>query len=57
MTDRTVPHDEDARCDNCGATGAFDMYGDMLCDECVSDVLGEIEDANDDEELLDEGDD
>lgn len=32
---RTVPYEEDAICDGCGAKGASDFMGDYLCEKCV----------------------
>ena len=26
---------EDEKCDNCGEIGAFDIYGDYLCSDCL----------------------
>jgi hypothetical protein len=42
MSDRTVPYDENAICDNCGKKGAHDFMGDYLCDDCITDD-GEID--------------
>ena len=32
---RDVPYDPDDICDECGAKGAFDFMGDLLCPKCV----------------------
>lgn len=37
MSDRTVPFDPDERCDVCGAKGAHDFMGDLLCAEHTDD--------------------
>lgn len=45
MSDRTIPFDERAICDDCGALGALDFMGDCLCPECArSAVFEETED-------------
>ena len=33
--DRTVPFNEDERCDNCHNFGVWDFMGDYLCQECI----------------------
>ena len=33
--DREFPFDENAICDACGKKGAFDIYGDFLCELCL----------------------
>ena len=35
MGDRTVDLDPNATCDNCGARGAYDFYGDLICPGCI----------------------
>jgi len=32
---RDVPFNKDAKCDECGKTGAYDFMGDLLCPECA----------------------
>lgn len=32
---KDVPFEADNICDECGALGAFDFYGDCLCPKCV----------------------
>ena len=32
---RQVPFEPNAVCDSCGAKGAFDFMGDMLCGRCA----------------------
>ena len=32
---REVEYEDMLRCDNCGNRGAFDFYGDCLCDDCL----------------------
>lgn len=39
MGDRTVPFEEDAICDSCGQTGAFDFMGDYYCAECTKSLV------------------
>ena len=34
-TGREVPFDEGAKCDECGAQGAFDFMGDFYCMPCL----------------------
>lgn len=31
-----VPFKPDAKCDGCGATGAYDFYGDYYCESCCA---------------------
>ena len=31
---RTVPFDEEEKCDICGKKGAYDFMGDLICPEC-----------------------
>ncbi len=33
---RNVPFDKSAKCDECGAVGAFDFMGDYYCPKCLS---------------------
>lgn len=33
---KDVPFDPQARCDDCGALGAYDFYGDNACEACSS---------------------
>jgi hypothetical protein len=32
---REFPFEAEAKCDGCGAIGAWDIYGDLLCDKCI----------------------
>lgn len=32
---REIPFDEEAKCDECGAQGAFDFMGDFYCKACI----------------------
>jgi hypothetical protein len=32
---REVPFDKDAKCDECGAVGAYDFMGDYACQACT----------------------
>lgn len=32
---REFQYDEGMECDGCGKSGAFDFYGDFLCDDCI----------------------
>lgn len=36
MGDRTVPWSDTDVCDSCGAVGAHDFMGDLLCPKCSS---------------------
>jgi len=36
---RDVPFHPDAKCDECGADGAFDFMGDYLCVDCSARAL------------------
>lgn len=38
---RDVPFDVDEKCDICGEPGAYDFYGDFICQECL--LLGTLE--------------
>lgn len=33
---KEVPYDLEAICDTCGHKGAFDLYGDYMCHDCLS---------------------
>ena len=35
MGDREFPFDAEAICEECGARGAFDIYGDIVCGKCL----------------------
>ena len=54
---RTIPFDPLAICDVCGATGAFDFMGDIVCAGCCADLTDEPsdEDALEDNLDLDDG--
>lgn len=43
---RTIPFDPLAICDVCGATGAFDFMGDLVCASCT-DLADEPSDEDD----------
>lgn len=32
---RDIPFDKNAKCDWCGAKGAFDFMGDFICPNCA----------------------
>lgn len=36
---RSVPFNEIAKCDGCGATGAFDFMGDYFCADCAGTLV------------------
>lgn len=36
MSDREFIFDENVKCELCNATGAFDIYGDLLCGACLN---------------------
>jgi hypothetical protein len=44
---REVPFYPDEICDECGAKGAYDFYGDCYCQACTDKMLN---DDNDEEE-------
>lgn len=33
--DRGFPYDELTHCDTCNQLGAYDIYGDYICDDCL----------------------
>ena len=35
MGDREAEYNEDFICDVCGNKGAYDFYGDYICDGCI----------------------
>ncbi len=35
MSDRSIPFDDNQRCDDCGKNGAYDFMGDYLCQSCM----------------------
>lgn len=35
MGSREFPWDPNEVCDNCGNQGAFDLYGDYVCGDCL----------------------
>lgn len=43
MGNREVPFDEKERCDRCGAIGAFDFMGDLLCAKCAEELIPSAE--------------
>lgn len=36
MNDRTVPFDPKQKCDTCDHLGAYDFYGDYVCEACLA---------------------
>ena len=44
MSDREVEFDSTIECDLCGAKGAFDFYGDFICQNCINRMKQESED-------------
>lgn len=46
MGSRLIPFDPEAICDGCGAQGAYDFMGDLLCADCSSEI--ECEDEEED---------
>ena len=46
MGGRDVPFDEREICDECGAIGAYDFMGDLLCPLCAHKAIGEPESCN-----------
>ncbi len=38
---RDIPFDPDQQCDDCSAIGAYDFYGDFLCDDCANGLFEE----------------
>lgn len=38
MGSREFSFDKNAICDDCGHEGAFDIYGDILCEFCLNDI-------------------
>jgi pyruvate/2-oxoacid:ferredoxin oxidoreductase beta subunit len=46
---RDIAFDEDAICDGCGATGAFDFMGDFFCEKCLLQMADEDVEEWDDE--------
>lgn len=48
MGARFFEFDDDAICDVCGEKGAYDVYGDYFCDNCLLEM--EREDDFDEEE-------
>lgn len=52
---REVPFDPSAICDVCGAVGAYDFMGDLLCPLCSDDAIDGA-DSDDDWNELDDYD-
>ena len=44
-----IPFDPNALCDICGKKGAYDLYGDHYCLDCLDDLFdnGQTEDEDD----------
>jgi hypothetical protein len=40
MSDKDIPYEVDAVCDECGTLGAYDFMGDCLCPECALVAIG-----------------
>ena len=38
---RDVYYDKNAKCDECGAVGAFDFMGDYICMKCANKAIEE----------------
>ncbi len=47
MGDKEVPYREHEICDICGHYGAFDFYGDYVCEECLMKNVLKIDDYKD----------
>jgi len=48
MGDREFKFDEEVICDVCGKEGAFDIYGDFICSDCLIEaekIAGEEKDG------------
>jgi len=43
--EREVEYEEGITCDICGKKGAFDFYGDFICDDCIKEMKGDAEDV------------
>lgn len=41
MGERVVPFEPNEKCDVCGSLGAFDFYGDFLCEYCAQRAIAE----------------
>jgi hypothetical protein len=39
---RSVPFEENLRCDGCGVLGAFDIMGDYYCVDCMQDNVSPV---------------
>lgn len=50
---REVPFDPKAICDGCGARGAFDFMGDLLCPKCADGAVDTVDEDGEDEEAED----
>jgi len=42
MGDREVEYEKYIRCDLCGAFGAYDFMGDIICEECINKIKKEV---------------
>ena len=51
MSDRTMPFEPDSRCECCGAMGAFDFMGDLLCARCA--FPKDMDDSGEEKEIRD----
>jgi len=36
MSGREIPYEANAKCDTCGARGAYDVMGDYFCENCMN---------------------
>lgn len=43
---RDVPFDKEEKCDLCGALGAFDFMGDLICGDCIQKIMINEEEEN-----------
>jgi len=48
MGDREFRIDPEAKCDLCGKKGAYDFYGDYVCEECADKELKDNEGEDED---------
>lgn len=51
---REFEYEPEATCDSCGCKGAFDIYGDFICSDCLDsndDTVVEIDIVDDDDNI------
>ena len=53
MSDKIFEFEEDSICDDCGAKGANDIYGDYICNKCMEKVYRAQEGGTDFEKVID----